>query len=81
MNYKLHTSAIDGVCLGSVILIETNTVIPFDPDNTDYVAYLAWCAEGNEPLPAEAQAAEAPAAEAPAAEAPAAEAPAADGAQ
>ena len=24
-----------------------------DPDNTDYVAYLAWLAEGNEPLPAD----------------------------
>lgn len=37
--------------------------IPFDPANTDYMAYLAWCAEGNEPLPAETPAAEAPAAD------------------
>jgi hypothetical protein len=27
--------------------------IPFDPDNTDYQAYLKWVAEGNEPLPAD----------------------------
>ena len=27
--------------------------IPFDPDNTDYQAYLRWIAEGNEPLPAD----------------------------
>jgi len=27
--------------------------IPFDPNNTDYQAYLAWVAEGNTPLPAE----------------------------
>lgn len=27
--------------------------IPFDPANTDYQAYLAWCAEGNTPLPAD----------------------------
>ena len=27
--------------------------IPFNPDNADYQAYLAWLAEGNTPLPAE----------------------------
>ena len=29
------------------------TLIPMNPDNTDYQKYLAWLAEGNEPLPAE----------------------------
>jgi hypothetical protein len=29
------------------------TFIPFDPTSTDYQAYLAWLAEGNEPLPPE----------------------------
>lgn len=33
--------------------ISDNAFIPFDPDNTDYQAYLRWCAEGNEPLPAD----------------------------
>ena len=33
--------------------IADNTFIPFDPDNTDYQAYLAWVAEGNVPTPAE----------------------------
>ena len=27
--------------------------IPFDPDNTDYQAYLKWVAEGNTPESAE----------------------------
>jgi hypothetical protein len=27
--------------------------IPLDESNTDYADYLAWLAEGNEPLPAD----------------------------
>ena len=33
--------------------ISDNAFIPFDPDNTDYQAYLAWLAEGNVPTPAD----------------------------
>ncbi len=36
-----------------VLRIADNANIPFDPDNTDYQAYLAWVAEGNTPLPAD----------------------------
>jgi len=36
-----------------VVRLSDNANIPFDPDNTDYQAYLKWVSEGNTPLPAE----------------------------
>ena len=33
--------------------LSDNAFIPFDPANTDYQAFLAWKAEGNELLPAD----------------------------
>jgi len=47
--YKLYKSG-GWEC---VIRLSDNAFIPFDPANTDYQQYLAWLAEGNEPLPAE----------------------------
>ena len=32
-----------------------NAFIPFDPNNTDYQAYLAWLSEGNTPIAADEQ--------------------------
>jgi len=36
-----------------IIRLADKVSIPFDPDNTDYIAYLAWVAEGNTPTPAD----------------------------
>jgi hypothetical protein len=51
--YKIVKNCDTGSISNVVLLVSSNTFIPFDPANTDYQAYLVWLAEGNTPLPAD----------------------------
>jgi hypothetical protein len=52
--YKLQPNNImTGEPAKIVKRLEDNAYIPFDPDNTDYQAYLRWLEAGNTPEPAE----------------------------
>ena len=54
MTYKLKKALFTNE-VNAVLHVEKEMCIPFDPDNTDYQEYLAWLAEGNEPLPADSE--------------------------
>jgi len=51
IQYKLQNGEDGKPC--AITIIGQNISIPFNPDNTDYQAYLKWISEGNTPLPAE----------------------------
>ena len=56
MTYRLLNYTFAGVTSQYLMRDDGNGVttnIPFSEDNTDYQEYLAWLAEGNEPLPAD----------------------------
>jgi len=52
--YKLIKDVVFGGASNNGIIRTTDgAFIPFDPDNTDYQAYLRWLEAGNTPEPAE----------------------------
>jgi hypothetical protein len=54
MIYKLY-KAFPSDVVNAAMTVNANPCVSFlfDPDNTDYQAYLKWVAEGNTPEPAE----------------------------
>jgi hypothetical protein len=51
--YKIIFDTMTNTNANGVQRLSDNAFVPFDPDNTDYQAYLKWLAEGNTPLPAD----------------------------
>ena len=48
--YRLIKDKITGN-VNTVCRLADNAYIPFDQQNRDYVEYLKWLSEGNQPLP------------------------------
>jgi hypothetical protein len=56
MTYKLYKTSIEKTEVDAILKTNKDgsmTSFIFDPDNTDFVEYQKWIAEGNEPEAAE----------------------------
>jgi len=53
MTYQQCKDSFGNISTTCIRRIADDALIPTDPDNTDYQAYLKWVAEGNTPLPAD----------------------------
>jgi len=51
--YKQIKDKLTGDLLPIIQRVSDGAGIPFDPDNTDYQAFLLWKSEGNTPQPAD----------------------------
>ena len=51
--YKIPNFGPNFPSTNHIMRLSDGAIIPFDPANTDYQAYLRWLEEGNTPLPAE----------------------------
>ena len=51
--YKQLKDTLGNIRTNGISRIEDSAYIPFDPDNTDYQAYLKFLEEGGVPLPAD----------------------------
>ena len=49
MNYKLIKNPITGATNEVIKRLDDSAFIPFNEQNRDYLEYLSWKAEGNEP--------------------------------
>ena len=47
IQYKMQKGYMNEIT--AITIVGQNISIPFDPDNTDYQAYLKWVSEGNTP--------------------------------
>lgn len=52
MQYQLLAANKEGVPSPCIFRVDDNAYIPMDEGNMDYIAYQAWVASGNTPLPA-----------------------------